>query len=325
MKSIAILGAGAWGTALALHLSRLKQTVYLWTVESDHIPEMIAEKTNRRYLPNFSFPDNLQPVGDLAKAIADVDDILVAVPSVGYRSTLTMLKPLLKKNMRIVSATKGIDLETGQLLHHIAIEILGNDFPFAVLSGPSFAKEVAAGLPTSVMIASRFPTFAKELLTRFDNPFFRIQLSDDLTGLEIGGVVKNVIAVATGINDGLGFGTNARCALITKGLAEMMRLGLAMGCKTETITGLAGLGDLVLTCSDDQSRNRRFGLALGHGKDIAAAEKEIGHVVEGKRNAELVVHLAEKHNVNMPIAETVWSILQGKISAKEGMNKLLTL
>lgn len=323
-KPIAVLGAGSWGTALALHLARLGNAVRLWTIEADHVPEMAAERTNKRYMPGFPFPDSLQPFSDLAVAIENVDDILVAVPSVGFRDTLTMLKPLLKPNMRIVWATKGLDLEGGQLLHDIALEILGKKYPLAVLSGPSFAKEVAAGLPTAVVIASHNTAFAKELIDRFNSPRFRVYSSTDMIGLEVGGVVKNVLAVATGISDGMGFGANARCALIARGLAEMMRLGVALGAKPETITGLAGLGDLVLTCTDNQSRNRRFGLALGRGEDIATAEREIGQVVEGKRNAELVVQLAKKHHIDMPIAEMVCGILQGKFSSTDAMQNLLT-
>jgi glycerol-3-phosphate dehydrogenase (NAD(P)+) len=323
-KPIAVLGAGSWGTALALHLARNGNEVRLWTVETDHVPEMAAERTNRRYMPGYPFPDSLHVFSDLAETISTVDDILVAVPSVGFRDTLTMLKPLLKPNMRILWATKGLDLEGGKLLHDIALEILGDKIPLAVLSGPSFAKEVAAALPTAVVIASHDQAFAKELLSRFNSPRFRIYLSTDIAGLEVGGVVKNVMAVATGISDGMGFGANARCALIARGLAEMMRLGTALGAKPETITGLAGLGDLVLTCTDDQSRNRRFGLALGRGQDIAAAEREIGQVVEGKRNAELVLQLAQQHKVEMPIAEMVWNILQGKSSPSDAMKNLLT-
>jgi glycerol-3-phosphate dehydrogenase (NAD(P)+) len=285
---------------------------------------MSAERTNKRYLASFPFPDTLQPFSDLAETIAAVDDILVAVPSVGFRDTLTLLKPMLKPNMKVVWATKGLDMGNGQLLHDIVTDVLGKHFPCAVLSGPSFAKEVAEGLPTAVVIASHDTVFAKHLFSRFNSPQFRVFLSTDIAGVEIGGVVKNVMAIATGISDGMKLGANARCALITLGLAEMMRLGLALGGQSETITGLAGLGDLVLTCTDDQSRNRRFGLALGRGQDIAGAEREIGHVVEGKRNAELVIQLAKTHNVDMPISEMVWSILQGKLSAADAMQNLLT-
>lgn len=320
---ISILGAGSWGTALALYLSRLGQEVRLWTIETDHALEMIKERINKRYMPKYPFPDTLQPKVYLEELIPGVDNFLIAVPSVGFRDTLILLKSFLPSSAQILSVTKGLDLDTGQLLHEVAREILEKNYPYAVLSGPSFATEVAAGLPTAVVIASTHADFSKELLQRFNSSIFRIYLSKDITGVEIGGIVKNVIAIATGISDGMGFGTNARCAIITRGLAEMIRLGKALNCPYETFTGLAGLGDLVLTCTDDQSRNRRFGLALGRGKNKDEAEKEIGQVVEGKRNAELIVQFAQKHQVEMPISESVWNVLQGKISAIEALQQLL--
>jgi glycerol-3-phosphate dehydrogenase (NAD(P)+) len=321
---ILIIGAGSWGTALALHLAKTGQEVRLWSHEKDHIEAMAVERVNNRFLPDCPFPDTLKPIEDLNSALKNVQDILIAVPSVGFRSTLTNLKSSLNPSQRIVWATKGMDLETGQLLHDVAKEILGSQISQAVLSGPSFAKEVATGLPTAVVIASQDARFANDLVQRFNTPFFRTYLSDDITGVEIGGVVKNVLAIATGMSDGMGFGANARCALITRGLSEMMRLGIALGGKQETFVGLTGLGDLVLTCTDDQSRNRRFGLALGKGKKPQEAEKEIGQVVEGKRNAELVVAIAKKNQVEMPLVETVWDILQGKYSLKDAIQILLS-
>ncbi len=323
-QPIAILGAGSWGTALALHLSRAGQTVHLWTFDEKQGADLQAERVNKRYLPDYPFPETLLTTTQLATALLDVKDILIAVPSMGFRNTLMQLKPLLKPGMRIVWATKGLDESTGQLLHEVVAELLGNHYPSAVLAGPSFAGEVALQQPTAVVIASQDSLFAQDLLTRFNTPFFRIYSSSDIPGVEIGGVVKNVLAIATGISDGMGFGSNARCALITRGLAEMMRLGSALGGHFETFTGLAGLGDLVLTCTDDQSRNRRFGFALGQGKEATLAEKEIGQVVEGKRNAELVVQLAHKNKVEMPIAEAVWEILQKKWTPKQAIQHLLT-
>ncbi len=322
-QPIAVLGSGSWGTALALYLSRLGQEVRLWTFEADHVQEMLKDGVNNRYMPGFAFPKTLRPTASLSDAIADVSDILVAVPSVGYRNTMTLLKPLLKNSASIISATKGLDLETGELLHTLAKSILEKDFDYAVLSGPSFAREVAAGLPTAVVIAGKNQQFTQKLLKRFNSPIFRVYLSTDIPGVEIGGVVKNVLAIACGISDGMGLGTNARSALITRGLDEMIRLGLAVGGEYETFTGLAGVGDLVLTCTDDQSRNRRFGLALGKGKVAHDAEREIGQIVEGKRNTELVVQLAQKHKIEMPIAEMVWEVLQEKTTSEAGMKQLL--
>jgi glycerol-3-phosphate dehydrogenase (NAD(P)+) len=322
-QPIAVLGAGSWGTALALHLARLKFPVRLWTIETDHAQIMQTERVNQRYLPGYDFPPSLIPIPDLADTIAQTQDILIAVPSAGFRSTLVALKPLITPATRFICATKGLDETTGQLLHEVAIEVLGNSHPYAVLSGPSFAKEVAAGLPTAVMIASKDDAFAKELITRFNSPIFRTYASTDIIGVEISATVKNVLAIATGISDGMGFGTNARCALITRGLNEMQRLGVALGAQADTFIGLAGLGDLVLTCSDDQSRNRRFGLALGHGQQSQDAETAINQVVEGKRNAELVTQLAQKYQVTMPICEMVWQILEKKYTPKEAMQRLL--
>lgn len=321
-NSIAILGAGAWGTALALYLARRGQKVTLWSIETPQVEQMIAERCNSQYLPGYSFPETLKPETDLARAIAQSNDILIAVPSVGFRTTLTQLKPLLSSTHRFLCATKGMDMDKGLLLHETMREILGSPHPYAVLSGPSFAKEVAAGLPTAVVIASHDQAFAQALLERFSTPLFRIDLSTDITGVEIGGVVKNVLAIAAGISDGMKLGANARSTLITRGLNEMIALGQAMGADAKTFVGLAGLGDLILTCTDDLSRNRRFGLALGKSMPKDQAEREIGQVVEGKRNAELLVQLAKKHSVKMRICETIHAVLQDKIQAEKAMQDI---
>lgn len=322
-KPILIIGAGSWGSALALHLSRLGQTVYLWSLEKDHIQELHVARINQRYLPEQAFPDTLLPVVDIQEGLQHCDDILIAIPSAGFRDTLNYLKPFLKPSSRILWVTKGLDESTGKLLHETFVDILSHSYPFAILSGPSFAGEVARGLPTAVVIASLDHAFAKELSQRFNSSTFRVYLTDDIKGVEIGGAVKNVIAIATGISDGMGFGTNARCALITRGLAEIIRLGVALGAKTETLIGLAGLGDLILTCTDNQSRNRRFGLSISQGTESKDAMKSIGQVVEGKRNAELVVTLARNLHVEMPIAEAVCQILAGKLTPRDAMQELL--
>lgn len=324
LKPITILGAGSWGTAIALYLARRGQTVRLWSVEISEVAAMLAERTNNRFLPGFNFPDTLQPTANLAEAVKGIDDILVVVPSVGFRDTISMLKPLITPTIRITCASKGLDSDTGQLLGEVVEEILGKEQPYAVLSGPSFAREVAMGLPAAVVIASKHENMLKELTERFNSAIFRIYTSHDVTGVELGGVVKNVIAIATGISDGMELGSNARSALITRGLSEIIRLGLAMGAKLETFIGLSGMGDLILTCSDNQSRNRRLGLALGKGRDIEEATREIGQVVEGKRNAELVAKLAEQYGVEMPICEMIWQIMKGKITTKEAVDQLLS-
>lgn len=323
VKPITILGAGSWGTALALYLARRGQTVRIWSVEIPEVAAMLAERANNQYLPGFDFPEQIQPTANLAEALKNVDDVLIAVPSVGFRETLIMMKSLIDPSTRIICASKGLDADTGQLLHELTEEILGHDRQFAVLSGPSFAKEVAAGLPAAVVIASHDSKFLADLTQRFDSPIFRVYPSNDVIGVEIGGVVKNVIAIATGISDGMQLGANARSALITRGLTEIIRLGTTLGAQLETFIGLSGIGDLILTSTDNQSRNRRLGLSIGKGLDLQEAEREIGQVVEGKRNAELVAGLAETHGVSMPICQTVWQILQEKISAKEAVQQLL--
>lgn len=323
-QPITILGAGSWGTAVALHLAKQLPLVRLWSYSADDAAIMQKERANNRYLPGLSFPDNIEVTDQLTQALAGNCDIIIAVPSVGFREILTKLKPLIQPSTRIAWLTKGMDLDTGQLLHSIAKEILGEDRPYAVISGPSFAREVAAGLPTALVIASTQTEFGNDLMHQINSPYFRVYPSTDMVGVEVGGIVKNVIAIAAGITDGMQLGANARCALITRGLAEITRLGVALGGEAETFTGLSGLGDLVLTCSDNQSRNRRFGLLLGSGKTFTEATKEIGQVIEGKRNAELVMKMAKQHNVEMPITEIVSDILQEKITIKEGMQKLLS-
>lgn len=323
-KPILILGAGSWGTALALHLARLGQSVHLWSNEKNHIIDMQKEGVNKRYMPNQAFPSSLIPTYDLIESLQLCDDILIAVPSSGFRDLMTHLKSHLKTSSRLIWVTKGLDESTGTLLHETLSDIVNDTYPFAVLSGPSFASEVAAGLPTAVVVASYHKDFAEHVSKRFNSSAFRVYLTHDVIGVEIGGAVKNVMAIATGISDGMGFGTNARCALITRGLAEITRLGVALGAEAETFTGLAGLGDLVLTCTDNQSRNRRFGLSISQGTSAQDATKEIGQVVEGKRNAELVVKLARRVNIEMPIAEAVCHILEGKITPRDAMRDLLS-
>lgn len=322
-KPIAILGAGSWGTALALYLSRRGREVRIWSVDASEIEAMLAEGCNNRFMPGFNFPSELKPTLQLNDALDGVDDVIVVVPSVGFKNVLTALKPHLHSHLHVICASKGLDSETGELLGDMARHVLGDTVHFAVLSGPSFAREVAAGLPTAVVIASKDPTLAQSLKEQFDSDIFHIDISDDVVGVEVGGVVKNVIAIATGIVDGLQLGSNTRSAVMTRGINEIARLGVALGARYETFMGLAGLGDLILTCSDDQSRNRRLGLAIGKGKAIQEAEKEIGQVVEGKRNAESVALLAEHHKVDMPVCRTVLDILQGRIKASEAIRQLL--
>ncbi len=323
LPPIAVIGAGSWGTALAIHLAQNKQTVRLWDHDPKHIHAMQKTRCNARYLPNVAFPKSLKLYTDLAEAVSNLEDILLVVPSHAFRNILQSLKPLITAKTRIAWGTKGIDPASHQLLHHIAEEILGKR-SLAVLSGPSFAAEVAKGLPTAVSVASNSKNFASDLVHRFNHKMFRVYTSNDLIGVQLGGAVKNVIAIAVGVSDGLGYGANARSALITRGLAEIMRLGRAMGAKQNTFFGLSGIGDLILTCTDNQSRNRRLGLAIAGGADLKSAEKTIGQVVEGVHTAAQVMFLAEKHQVDLPICKQVNRIIRNEVSLETAVIELLS-
>ena len=259
---IAVLGAGSWGSALAIQFARSGRPTLLWGRDPSHLAALAADRRNTRYLPDAPFPAQLAIEPDFGRAVADAVDILLAVPSNGFRATLERLRPLLKPGQRVAWATKGFELSTGRLPHEVAREVLGPDIPVAVLSGPTFASEVGRGLPTAMTVASPDEHFAAELVRSLSGQNFRGYTSPDIIGVEVGGAVKNVLAIGAGIADGMGYGANTRIALITRGLAEMTRLGVALGARPETFMGLAAMGDLVLTCTDDQSRNRRFGLAV---------------------------------------------------------------
>ncbi len=273
---------------------------------------MQTQRHNARYLPGAEFPPTLSVTADLTLALHAARDALIAVPSHAFRATLCAIEPHLAAGTRIAWATKGFELSTGKLPHQVVREVLGGR-PGAVLSGPTFAKEVGAGLPTAMTIASQDDTFAKELAVSLSGPHFRAYTQNDILGVEVGGAVKNVIAIGSGIADGMGFGANTRVALITRGLAEMMRLGVKLGAQRETFMGLAGLGDLVLTCTDDQSRNRRFGMALGRGESADQAQSAIHQVVEGVTAARAVWEVARGVGVEMPICGEIYRIMyEGK-------------
>lgn len=319
---IAVLGAGSWGTALAIHLARNGQPVHLWGNSPEKIAAMQQARCNITFLPGIPLPSKLELYSDLAATLNKVNDILIAVPSHAFRQTLINIQPFITPHSRIVWATKGLDPLHHQLLHEVAQEIL-NDLPLAILSGPSFAKEVAIELPTAVALASQSITFTKDLIKRFHAKTFRVYHTNDLIGVQLGGAMKNVLAIAVGTSDGLGFGANARAALITRGLAEMVRLGIALGGLRETLMGLAGMGDLVLTCTDNQSRNRRLGLALGMGKTIEMAKQEIHQVIEGIQTAKEIYYLAKQQHVEVPITEQVYKILHQSLDPKTAVNNLL--
>jgi glycerol-3-phosphate dehydrogenase (NAD(P)+) len=307
-EPMTVIGAGSWGTALAILLAREGHPTQLWGRDRAQLDAMRSARRNMRYLPEAEFPESLQVAVDLPQALKASGDVLIAVPSHASRETLQHIQPHLAAHSRIAWATKGFEIATGLLPHQVVREILG-DTPGAVLSGPTFAKEVGAGLPTAMTIASPDEEFAKQLALVLSGPSFRAYTQTDIMGVEVGGAVKNVIAIGSGIADGMGFGANTRVALITRGLAEMMRLGVKLGALRETFMGLAGLGDLVLTCTDDQSRNRRFGMALGRGESPAEAQDAIHQVVEGVPAARAVYDVAHRLQVDMPICREIYGIM----------------
>ncbi len=318
---IGIVGAGSWGTALAILFSANGNPTTLWGNNTEDIHTMQQQGCNQRYLPEIRLPEGLRPTTELDD-LAGCEIIMLAVPSHAFHQVLRELRQQLPGIRRLAWATKGFEGENNRLLHQVAEELFGDQVDYAVLSGPTFALEVAQGLPTAVTVASRSHDFAVRLATLLHSPNFRAYTSADVIGVEIGGAVKNVLAIAAGISDGLGFGANARAALITRGLAEIIRLGTRMGAEKETFMGLAGLGDLVLTCTDDLSRNRRFGLAIAQNTSHSSAQAEIGQVVEGIRTARAVYQLSKELNVEMPITEQVYEILYRDKNPKTAVRSL---
>ena len=295
----------------------------LWGHNPIHMATLKQDRENHRYLPNLLFSENLAITDDLADIAAFSDLILVSVPSHAFKDTLMKLKPLVSSNVKIAWATKGFNKENGGLLHEIVADIFDKNTPAALISGPSFAREVAADLPTAISIASTQTEFATQLAHILHSKRFRTYTNNDLIGVEVGGAVKNVMAIAAGIADGLGFGANTRAALITRGLNEIIRLGVVMGGKPDTFMGLAGLGDLLLTCTDNQSRNRRFGLALGQGKTSEEATQEIGQEIEGVSAAKQTFLLAQRFGIDMPITEQTYKVLYGGLTPLEAVQNLL--
>lgn len=321
-RCMAVLGAGSWGTALAIQLARNANDVRLWARDSDSVAAMARDGENVRYLPGCVFPDSLAAEADMAAAVSVADDVLVVVPSHALRETLERLAPLLGDSQRVIWATKGLEPESALLPDQVAAEVLGAARKTAVLSGPSFAGEVGQGMPTAVTIAAADTDFARDMASAFHDGVFRAYTSSDVIGVGVGGAVKNVLAIAVGISDGLGYGANARALLITRGLSEMMRLGEKMGGERGTFTGMAGLGDLLLTCTDDQSRNRRMGLALAAGHDVEQAQREIQQVVEGVRVAREVHRIAQQLGVEMPIATQAFRVLHEGVAPRDAVRKL---
>jgi glycerol-3-phosphate dehydrogenase (NAD(P)+) len=323
-EPVAVLGAGSWGTALAVQFARGGRRVHLWGRDGAQLAALGAARCNERYLPGVAFPESLMVRAGLAAAVAGARDVLVVVPSHALRALLTDLAPHLAPGQQVAWATKGFEAGSGKLPHQVAREVLGAARPVAVLSGPTFAREVGEGLPTLMTIASPDLDYAHQLAQDLTSANFRAYTSGDIIGVEIGGAVKNALAVGAGLSDGLGFGANTRIALITRGLREMTRLGVALGARAETFMGLAGLGDLVLTCTDDQSRNRRFGLLLATGMPPEEALRRIGQAVEGYAAARAIRDVAARAGVEMPLCEMGYRVLFEGLPAQEAVRSLMS-
>lgn len=321
--AVAVLGAGSWGTALAALIARHGVATTLWGRDEAVVEAIDRRHENPRYLPGIPLPDVLRATTDLAAAVRGVDFVLVVVPSHAFTETLRALAPLRPAGAGVAWAAKGFEPGSGRFLHEVAGELLGDDVPLAVVTGPSFAKEVAQGLPTALTVQGDDAAFVQQVADALHGPEFRAYTGNDMRGAELGGAMKNVLAVATGVADGMELGLNARTGLITRGLNEMLRLNAAIGGRPETLMGLAGLGDLVLTCTGDLSRNRRLGLALGRGKSVQEAVREIGQVVESVQTADEVMRLADRYGLELPISSNVRDVLHGDITPAEGLARLM--
>ena len=319
-NKIAVLGSGSWGTALAIQLARSGTPVSLWGRDAQVLASCKTHRENQRYLPGAQFPESLQVSSKWDDALDGASTVLISVPSHAFRA---LLERLGERDIGLCWATKGLELSTGLLPHQVVKEVLPGCRRYAVLSGPTFAKEVGAGLPTAITVAASEAAFAEQLATALSSTMFKAYTSTDIIGVEVGGAVKNVLAIGAGLSDGLGFGANARVALINRGLRELQRFGVAMGAQPETFLGLAGMGDLVLTCTDNQSRNRRMGLALADGQSVAEAEAEIEQVVEGVQAARAVFEQAQRLGVELPIVEQIYRIVVEGVEPKEAVAALL--
>ena len=320
---IAVLGAGSWGTALALQLDRSGSRTILWGRDTGHIEQIRSSRRNSRYLPEIEIPLSIELETDIIAAVKAADHVLLVTPSYAFAATLKAIRDVLVPGQGVAWACKGFEPGSGRLLHKVAAELLPAGTPLAIVTGPSFAKEVAMNLPTAVTVAGDDSDFTSTMAAALHGGRFRAYTSDDMIGAEFGGAAKNVMAVATGICDGMKLGDNARAALITRGLAEMMRLGTALHARPETLMGLTGAGDLILTCTGDLSRNRQLGLLLGQGNTVEQALDKIGQVVEGVNSAAEVQRLANQYQINMPISEQVNGIIHKGWDPVEGLARLL--
>ena len=322
-QTIAVLGAGAWGTALSVLLARNGRRVWLWGNDPKQLERLTRERVNAAALPNIALPPLVEPSAGLDLIVRKARDFLIAVPSHAFRATLGALRADLSADATIAWATKGLEPGSGRLLSDVAREALGSSAAIAVISGPTFAGEIARGLPAALTVAAPQPVVAEHVAAWLRNERVRVYTNDDIAGVQLGGAIKNVMAIAAGISDGLGFGANARAALITRGLAELTRLGVALGGKRETFMGLTGAGDLILTCTDNTSRNRRVGLGLGQGRVLADVLREIGQEAEGVATARELYRVAQARRIDMPITEQVYRVLYENLAPQAAVEALL--
>jgi len=323
MRDVAVLGTGGWGTALAIHLARLGIPVRLWGRDPALVVRLREARCNETYLPGAPLPPLLEPTAALEEALRATDWVVLAVPSHGTRALLRRVAPLLRPGVTVVSATKGFELGTLNRISEVVEQEVGASVQVAVLSGPSFAAEVARGATTLVSVASRRSDVAARVQEEFRAPYFRLYASDDVTGVEVGGAMKNVIAIAAGVVEGLGLGPNALAALMTRGLAEISRLACAMGGRRETLAGLSGLGDLILTCTGELSRNRTVGVELGRGRQLSEILESMQSVAEGVKTTEAALALGRRHQVDLPISTQMGAVLAGRLQAKAAVEELM--
>jgi len=320
-STVALFGAGSWGTALALQLARNGSMVNLWGHQAVHINNLLNDNENTAYLPGIALDEHITPTTSIESCLQDADIVLIAIPSKSFRSFLNLLKPFIEPAISIFWASKGFEIESGKLLHELVAEELPHH-NYGVISGPTFASEVAQGLPAAITCAGNDDITTQYFASLLHGNRFRCYTSDDVIGVELGGALKNILAIAVGTADGLGFGANTRAALMTRGLAEVIRLGQALGARQETLMGLAGLGDLILTCTDDQSRNRRFGLALGQGKTVEQAVLEVKQTVEGLRAAKAIYLMAKTMAIELPIMEQTYHVLYNNKNPHDAVQAL---
>lgn len=322
-KKIAVIGAGSWGTALAITLSNKGHEVKIWDVNKEHLQELRDNRENVRYLPGIKFSEKLQPVDTVAEAIDDARMVLFSAPAQHFRSALDNALPYISQDMIIVNVAKGIEQKTLKRMSEIAHDKMAN-MKYVTLSGPSHAEEVGQAMPTTVVVASTDIKLAEYVQDIFMTDKFRVYTSGDVIGVELGGALKNIIALGAGISDGMGYGDNAKAAMMTRGIAEIARLGVKLGADVHTFSGLTGIGDLIVTCTSMHSRNRRCGIMIGEGMSPKDATEKVGMVVEGMFTTEAAYELAQREGVEMPITEGIYAVINDKIDARDAVNQLMT-